>query len=272
MIDLRRNVIFGQYLDCPSPIHRLDPRFKVVIAVLLTITTFLLRTGEGFVLLLPPVLLVTAVAHVPLSFLLRGSRFFLIALAVILLFSVVFYPGGGVALVRLGPLPLRLEGLEAAAILAARVLLLYWATTMLMLTTQLVDLTDGIETLFAPLRRVGVPVNELVLVGVIALKFVPIFTAEAERLALARAARGMPLFVGGPIGRARRLGSLLVPIFVSGFRRADALTVAMDARCYRGGRYRTKWRRLHAGGRDWVALALTLLLCGVVLWVSRVGG
>jgi energy-coupling factor transport system permease protein len=127
-----------------------------------------------------------------------------------------------------------------------------------MLTTSLVDLTDGLELIFGPLQKLRIPVNELVLVFVIAIKFVPIFIDEIERLARARTARGVPFDEGGALTRARRIGRLLVPIFIGGFARADLLTTAMNTRGYRGGRYRTKLRRLHATPSDWLALALVV--------------
>jgi energy-coupling factor transport system permease protein len=132
---------------------------------------------------------------------------------------------------------------------------------MLMLTTSLVDLTNGLELIFAPLQRLRVPVNEIVLVFVIAIKFVPIFIEEMERLARAQTARGVPFDEGGAVTRARRLGRLLVPIFISGFARADTLTTAMNTRSYRGGRGRTKLRIMEAGLSDWLVLAL------VVIWM-----
>jgi energy-coupling factor transport system permease protein len=128
-----------------------------------------------------------------------------------------------------------------------------------MLTTSLVDLTNGLELIFGPLQRLRVPVNELVLVFVIAIKFVPIFIEEVERLARAQTARGVPFDEGGTFTRARRLGRLLVPIFIGGFHRADLLSTAMHTRCYRGGRYRTKFRRMSARSSDWLALALVIV-------------
>ena len=129
---------------------------------------------------------------------------------------------------------------------------------MLMLTTSLVDLTNGLELILGPLQRLRVPVNELVLVFVIAIKFVPVFIEEMERLARAQTARGVPFDEGGAITRARRIGRLLVPIFISGFARADTLTIAMNTRSYRGGRRRTKLRQMHASLSDWLALALVV--------------
>lgn len=269
MLELQRNVIFGQYVDTRSPIHRLDPRLKILATGLLVIISFLLPNLVGFALVLPLLVVLQVVSRVPFGYLFRGSRVFLIFLAVILALEVLFYPGPAArAIWHWSFLSISPDGLRAAGLVAARVLLLYDVTTMLMLTTAMVDLTDALEALFGPLQRLGVPVNELVLVGVIALKFVPIFTAEAERLSRAHTARGVPFDQGGPVVKAQRIGRLLVPIFISGFRRADILTMAMDARVYRGGRGRTKLRQFHAGGIDWLTLTLVAGWLAAAWWVS----
>jgi energy-coupling factor transport system permease protein len=264
MLELQRNVIFGQFVDTGSPIHRLDARIKLVATAILVMASFLVSGLVGFTLLLPLVVIIQLVSRVPLSYVVRGSSFFLGFLAFILVFQVLFYPGEASessVLWRWGFLSISTEGLRFAAILSLRVLLLYYITTMLMLTTPLVDLTNGLELLFRPLQKVRVPVNELVLVSVIAVKFVPIFVAEMERLSRAYTARGVPFDEGGALTRARRIGRLLIPIVISGFRRADLLTRAMDTRCYQGGRNRTKLRQLHATRADWLMLLL------VVIWV-----
>lgn len=264
MLELQRNVIFGQFIDTGSPIHRIDPRIKLTIMFVLIVASFLVATLLGFALILPLLVLIQLVSRIPLSYILRGSQFFLGFLAFILIFQILFYPGEvseSSYLWRWGFLSVSTAGLRSAAILGLRVLLLYYITTMLMLTTSLVDLTNGLELIFTPLQRIRVPVNELVLVFVIAIKFVPIFIEEIERLARAQTARGVPLDEGGAITRARRLGRLLVPIFISGFARADLLATAMNTRCYRGGRYRTRLRRMEAKTSDWAILVL------VILWV-----
>ncbi len=259
MLELQRNVIFGQFVDTGSPIHRVDARIKLLATALLVVASFLIDGFLGFALLLPLVALLQLVSRVPFSYVVRGSSFFLGFLAFILVFQVFFYPGevpASSVLWSWGFLSVSTEGLRFAAILGLRVLLLYYITTMLMLTTPLVDLTDGLELLFRPLQKIRVPVNELVLVCVIAIKFVPIFIAEMERLSRAYTARGVPFDEGGALVRARRIGRLLIPIVISGFRRADLLTTAMDTRCYQGGRNRTKLRRLHATATDWLMLLL----------------
>ena len=262
MLELQRNVIFGQFVDTGSVIHRMDPRIKLAAVFVMLVASFLIDSFLGFAVVLPLLVLIQVISRVPLGYVLRGSAFFLGFLLFILFFQVLFYPGDvpeSGYLWRWGFLSISTEGLRSAAILGLRVVFLYHVTTMLMLTTSLVDLTNGLELIFGPLQRIGIPVNELVLVFVIAIKFVPIFIEEIERLARAQTARGVPFDEGGAIKRARRLGRLLVPIFISGFARADLLSTAMHTRCYRGGRYRTKLRRLHAEPSDWAIFALVIV-------------
>ena len=259
MLELQRNVIFGQYIDAGSFVHRVDARIKIVATVVFIVASFLIDSFLGFAVVLPLLILIQVVSKISLGYVLRGSRFFLAFLIFILAFQVLFYPGDvpeSGYLWRWGFLSVSNEGLYTAGILGLRVIFLYYVTTMLMLATSLVDLTNGLEQIFGPLQRLRVPVNELVLVFVIAIKFVPIFIEEVERLARAQTARGVPFDEGGPITRARRIGRLLVPIFISGFARADTLTTAMNARSYRGGRGRTKLRWMKAGVADWAVLAL----------------
>ncbi len=261
MLELQRNVIFGQYIDTGSFIHRLDPRIKIVAMWLFVIFSFLVEL-PGLLLTLPLLVLIHRIAGIPIRYILEGSRIFLIFLVVIACFQVLFYRGAFVTesvYWEWWILSISLEGILFAVMISLRVVLLYYVVTMLMLTTSLVDMTDALELMFLPLQRFRVPVNELTLVSVIAIKFVPIFIGELERLARAQTARGVPFEEGGPIARARRIGRLLVPIFLSGFQRADVLTMAMDTRSYQGGAGRTKLRRMHATGTDWLALGFVAL-------------
>jgi energy-coupling factor transport system permease protein len=219
VLELQRNVIFGQFVETGSFIHRMDARVKIAATFVLIVASFLIDSFLGFAVVLPLLVAIGVVSKIPLGYVLRGSRFFLAFLAFIFAIQVLFYPGDvpeSSYLWRWGILSVSTEGLYAAGITALRVVLLYYVTTMLMLTTSLVDLTNGLELIFGPLQRLKVPVNELVLVFVIAIKFVPIFIEEMERLARAQTARGVPFDEGGAITRARRLGRLLVPIFISG--------------------------------------------------------
>ena len=232
MLELQRNVIFGQFVDTGSVIHRFDPRFKIASVVVLLVATFLIDAFLGFAVAFALLALVQIASRIPLGYLLRGSQLFFGFLLFILFFQVLFYPGDvSEYLWRWGILSISPEGLRYAAILGLRVVFLYYVTTMLMLTTSLVDLTNGLELIFGPLQRVGVPVNELVLVFVIAIKFVPIFLEEIERLA-----------------------------------RADLLSTAMYTRCYRGGRYRTKFRQMNTRPSDWLMFLLVVAWM-VVAWL-----
>jgi energy-coupling factor transport system permease protein len=247
----------------------MDARVKIAATSVLIVASFLIDSFLGFAVVLPLLVVIGVVSKIPLGYILRGSRIFIAFLVFILAFQVLFYPGDvpeSSYLWRWGILSVSTEGLYTAGIIALRVILLYYVTTMLMLTTSLVDLTNGLELIFGPLQRLRVPVNELVLVFVIAIKFVPIFIEEMERLARAQTARGVPFDEGGALTRARRLGRLLVPIFISGFARADTLTIAMNTRSYRGGRYRTKLRQMRAKSSDWLVLVLVIVWI-VIAWM-----
>jgi energy-coupling factor transport system permease protein len=257
VLELQRNVVFGQFVDTGSAVHRVDARVKIAVAFVCIVASFLIDDLLGFGLALALMVGIQALSRIPLGFFLRGSAFFFGFLLFILVFQVLFYTGEVSSyLWRWGILSVSTGGLYTAGVLGLRVVFLYYLTTLLMLTTSLVDLTNGLELLLSPLQRLRVPVNELVLVFVIAVKFVPIFIEEMERLARAQTARGVPFDEGGAVTRARRLGRLLVPIFINGFARADTLTTAMHTRSYRGGRNRTKLRVMKAGPSDWLALAL----------------
>ena len=267
MLELQRNVIFGQYVDTGSFIHRMDARVKIALTFVFIVASFFVDDFLGFGLAFLLLAVVQAVSRIPVGYLLRGSAFFFGFLLFILVFQVLFYPGeASNFLWRWGILSVSTEGLYTAGILGLRVIFLYYVTTMLMLVTPLVDLTNGLELIFRPLQRLRLPINELVLVFVIAIKFVPIFIEEVERLARAQTARGVPFDEGGPVTRARRIGRLLIPIFISGFTRAETLTTAMNTRSYRGGQNRTKLRTMHATAGDWAVLA-TVIAWMVVAWL-----
>ncbi len=185
MLELQRNVTFGQFIDTGSTIHKMDARIKLVVTFVLIVALFLIGSFAGFALVMPLLVLIQLVSRVPLSYVLRGSRFFLIFLAFILFFQVLLYPGEVPAssyLWRWGFLSMSTGGLYTAGILGLRVIFLYYITTMLMLTTSLINLTSGLELIFGPSQRLRVPVNELVLVFVIAIKFVPILVVATSRM------------------------------------------------------------------------------------------
>jgi energy-coupling factor transport system permease protein len=270
-VEFARDITFGQYLDLRSPVHRLDPHAKILATGALMLAVFLARGFAGLLILVLCAVLIQALSRVPPGYTLRGMRLLIGTMVVIAVFQVLFYPDppAEATFWRWGVLSISQPGLRQAALTFIRVLLLYHLTSTLLFTTALMDLADGVEVMLGPLKRLRVPVNELVMVAVIALKFVPLLVAELERLIKAQTARGARFDRGGLIQRGRKLGALLIPLFVSAFSRAETLTTAMDARCYRGGQGRTKRRVLRFGRADALALAIALLFAASAILISR---
>jgi energy-coupling factor transport system permease protein len=259
-MELSRFVTIGQYIPADSPVHHLDPRTKIAAVTLLMVAIFVVRDFAGYVLLTAFLLGVILLSQVPVSHVLRGLRpiGFLLALTLILN---VFFSGiqGGDVLFRLGPLVATREAVVRAIFIGYRLIALVVATSLLTFTTSPVELTDGLERLLRPFRRIGVPAHELAMMMTIALRFIPTLLEETEKIIKAQMARGAEFERGNVLRRARALVPVLVPLFVSAFRRADELALAMEARCYRGGEKRTRMRELRFAPRDAVGLALTIL-------------
>ena len=264
-MDLLRGLMLGQYVPVDSPIHRLDPRTKILGTLWLVLVVFGIRSPAGLVVLTAFLAAVLLVGRIPPGYALRGLRpvFWLVGLAVF--FQVLFGDSGGHVLVRRGPLVITRENLVAGAFYGYRLILLVVATTLMTFTTSSVELTDGLERLLRPFRRVGVPAHELALMMTIALRFIPTLLEETDKIMKAQMARGAEFASGNLVRRARALVPLLVPLFVSAFRRADALALAMEARCYRGGEHRTRMKELRVAGRDYVAAGVLAVVSAAAL-------
>lgn len=264
MIEFSRYIPFGQYVNNGSRIARLDPRTKLVGAVLLIACLSYISRVPAFLLCLVFCLVLQQMSRISLLYVLRSLRPFAIFLLVAVIFEVLFYvPGNSTPLLwHWWVLGVSWEGIFLSLLGLARVILLYYLVAMLTFTTSLVDLTDGLEVLLAPLQKIGIPTNAFVMVLVIAFKFVPIFVGELERLMKAQAARGMRFGEGNLVQRVVKLASLLVPLFASAFKRVKTLSVALEARCFGGskGWQRSKRRLLQFQRFDILALALTTLV------------
>lgn len=269
-IEFSRNITFGQYLSLASPIHRLDPRTKIAATALLMLALLLVRSFAGLAVALVTAALIQTISRVPLGYTLRGMRLLINTMLFIFAFQVLFFAGPAEPWWRWGVLSISPEGVQQGLLTLGRVVLLYHLVTTLMFTTPLMDLADGAERLLSPLKWIGVPVSELALTVVIALKFVPLLVAELERLIKAQAARGERFDKGGFVERGRKLGTLLVPLFINAFARAEVLTTAMNARCYRGGDGRTKFRVLRPTRADLLALAAAAALAAATIYAGRV--
>ena len=264
-MELTRYVTIGQYIPRDSPVHRLDPRTKIAAVTMLMVAIFVVRDFAGYALLTAFLLGVIAVSQIPIGYVLRGLRpiLFLLLLTVILN---TFFSGvrEGTPLFHIRGIIVYREAVVRAVFIGYRLITLVAVTSLLTFTTSPVELTDGIERILRPFRRIGVPAHELAMMMTIALRFIPTLLEETEKIMKAQMARGAEFDRGGALRRARALVPVLVPLFVSAFRRADELALAMEARCYRGGEDRTRMKELRFAPRDGMALAVALVASVVI--------
>ena len=252
------DIIIGQYISADSIVHRLDPRVKIIITLLLIITLFLINNFFGFALYLVFIIFIIHISKIPPVKILKGLRpvFFLLILTLIIH---IFLTGGGTVYWEWKFISIEQQGVFTGLFMVTRILLLIIFTSLLTLTTLPLQLTDGIEYVLRPLQKIGVPVSELSMMMTIALRFIPTLLQEAEKIMKAQMARGANFEGGNIIQRAKNLVPLLVPLFISAFRRADELAMAMESRCYRGGEGRTRLHELKMKKRD----VVSLILCGI---------
>ncbi len=251
-----KNITLGQYILRDSLIHSLDPRMKIMITMLIVIGLFFIGSFWGFLVAAAYMFTIIAFSHLSWKVVIRGLK----PVMFILIFTLVihlFFTRGGVVLFELGFLRIESEGLFTGLFMAVRIMLLISLTSLLTLTTSPIQLTDGLEYLLNPFRRFGLPAHELAMMMTIALRFIPTLLEEAEKIMKAQQARGADFESGSIFRRAKSLVPLLVPLFLSAFRRADDLAMAMEARCYRGGEGRTRMKELHFLSRDWLALGFS---------------
>lgn len=274
MIEFSRYIPFGQYVNNGSRIANLDPRTKLVGALLLVAAISYISRVSTFLLCLAFCLFLQQMSRISLLYVLRSLRPFAILLLFALVFEVLFYvPNNATPLLwHWWVLSISWEGIFLSLLGLARVIFLYYLVAMLTFTTSLVDLTDGLEVLLAPLQKIGIPTNAFVMVLVIAFKFVPIFVGELERLMKAQAARGMRFGEGNLVQRVAKLASLLVPLFASAFKRVKTLSVALEARCFGGskGWQRSKRRLLQFQSVDIFSLVLTTVVVVALVAINLI--
>ncbi|OLS34817.1 cobalt ABC transporter permease [Alkalihalophilus pseudofirmus] len=260
-----QNVIIGQYVQGNSFLHKLDPRSKLISVFILLIIIFFADNWFSSLLLVGLTVMLMAISRVPLLFLYRGLRPILWLVLFTLILHILLTKEGPV-LMTLGPIAIHEGGVMNGLFIATRLLTLVMLTSLITLTTSPIDLTDGLESLFTPLKKVGLPAHELALMMSIALRFIPTFMQETEKILKAQMARGVD-FSSGPISkRVKALLPLLVPLFISAFKRAEDLALAMEARGYRGGEGRTKLRVLMWNGKDsFVVVAAVVIGVGIIL-------
>lgn len=263
-------VLMGQYYPAESPVHAMDPRAKIAIAAIFMVILFFGNNFYAFALMGAFAFVAATMSKVPAGLLLRGLR----PIVFIMLFTLVFhlFLTPGPVMFKVGPVTATWSGLVQGLFVGVRLVILIMFTSLLTLTTSPIELTDGLEDLLKPFTRLGVPAHELAMMMTIALRFIPTLLEEAERIMKAQMARGADFESGNMVKRAKSLVPLLVPLFVSAFRRADDLAMAMEARCYRGGEGRTRMRQFRLHLRDYLAFALVLVVsAGVIFLRVRIG-
>lgn len=264
-----RDITLGQYYPGESFIHELDPRVKILATFIFIIELFLINKFIQYAWIVLFLVIVIAISKVPLKFMLKGLRPLMII--IILTFGINIFMTQGEVLYALGPLKITKEGLHQALFMGSRLILLIIGSSVLTLTTKPIKLTDGIEKLLNPFKKIGVPAHELAMMMTIALRFIPTLLEETDKIMKAQMARGADFESGNLFKRAKSLIPLLVPLFISAFRRADELAMAMEARCYKGGEDRTRMHELEFHPRDLIAGIVILGLLTFIIW-QRIHG
>jgi len=259
-----KDITIGQYYPTGSYVHKLDPRTKILITFALIIGLFIINTFIPYAYIIAFIFLSVYISKIPLKYIIKGLK--PLRIIIIITFIINIFMTQGEPILNLGPLVMTKEGLYQAFFMSIRLILLVMGTSLLTLTTSPIALTDGIEHLLNPFKKIGVPAHELAMMMTIALRFIPTLLEETDKIMKAQMARGADFESGNIISRAKSLVPLLVPLFISAFRRADELAMAMEARCYRGGENRTRMKELKMTGKDTTALVVTTFLLAVLIF------
>jgi len=261
---LIRDITFGQFYPAQSPIHRLDPRVKIVCTLLFLISLFIQRSILGYAIATLFLALVILFSKVPLKYILKGLRPVILLLLITVSFN-LFLTRGEELLVQFGFIRIYKAGLTTAVFMGIRLMYLILGSSIMTFTTTPNALTDGLESLLKPLERIRVPVHEVAMMMSIALRFIPILLEETDKIMKAQIARGADLDSGNVFQRVKGMVPILVPLFVSAFRRANDLALAMEARCYHGSEGRTKMKPLYYRRRDYLAYGKMVLYLGAMI-------
>ena len=263
---MMKDIALGQYYPGNSVLHKADPRVKLIVAILYITAIFLAKSIFSYGAIVLSAIILVAVSGVSVSVVLKGIKP-LIYIIIITGIMNILLASGETPLFEWWIIKIYPEGLRAAGLMVIRIIILIMGSSLLLTyTTTPIELTDGIEQLLAPLKKIKLPVHDFAMMMTIALRFIPTLLEETDKIMNAQKARGGDFSSGNLIDRAKALVPVLVPLFVSAFRRADELAVAMECRCYRGGDGRTRMTRLRFAPRDYILLILILLFCaGIVM-------
>lgn len=258
-------ITLGQYFPGTSVIHQLDPRTKILGTILFISSIFLAETYLAYGILTVFSLLLVGISSIPAKLVIRSVKPLWVIILLTLAIHLLTTPGQVV--LAMGPVSITDAGVKQGIFMSLRLVLLIVVSSLLTFTTSPIVLTDGIERLLNPFKRIGVPAHELAMMMTIALRFIPTLIEETDRIMKAQVARGAEFSSGSLIKRAKNMIPLLVPLFISAFRRADELATAMEARCYRGGENRTRMKELRLAANDGMAMLAIAGLIAVLIWV-----
>ena len=258
-----RNITIGQYYPVESLVHRRDPRLKILAVFGFVIVLFMVDTLVNYTYAAAFIALIILASKIPLKYILKGLK--PIFLIILFTFTINMFLTRGEIIYKMGIFEITREGLHQAVFMSLRLIFLIIGTSILTLTTSPIELTDGIERLLNPFRKIGVPAHELAMMMTIALRFIPTILEETDKIMKAQMARGADFESGNIVKRAKSLIPLLVPLFIGAFRRADDLAIAMEARCYRGGKSRTRMKQLEFNKGDIAGLILTFSFYGYLV-------
>ncbi len=262
-----RDITIGQYYQADSIIHRLDPRVKLGGTLLYIITLFFIGNVWGYLLATAAMAAVIKMSRVPFGFIVRGMKAIAFLLVISVAFNIFLTPGE--VIFQLWIFKITIEGLRMALFMGWRLCLLIIGSSLMTLTTTPNHLTDGMEKALRPLNKIGVPVHEIAMMMSIALRFIPILLEETDKIMKAQIARGADFESGNLIQKAKAMVPLLVPLFISAFRRANDLAMAMESRCYHGGEGRTKMKPLVYHKADYLGYACILVFMAITIFVGR---
>lgn len=263
-----KDFTFGQYIPGNSYVHRLDPRMKINLTILYIVMVFCVKSPVWYVFPLGYIILAALLSGMKARTLLKPIKPLRFLLILTFLLNLLF-SGGETVYFNIGTVKITQEGLLVAIHFSMRLIFLVCGTSVLTLTTSPVTLSDGLEQLLSPLKRLHFPVHELAMMMTIALRFIPTLMEESEKIMKAQMARGADFESGNLIARAKAMVPLLVPLFVSAFRRAGDLAMAMEARCYHGGEGRTRLRTMRCTKEDWIALGVTAVFLALTIMLGK---
>ncbi|AZV58720.1 energy-coupling factor transporter transmembrane component T [Clostridium sp. AWRP] len=261
-----KDITIGQYVPGNSFVHKLDPRVKILISLIYIVDLFIVNSFKGYIFIVLFTIISILISKIQFSYIYKGLKPIFILVVITAVLNIFMTTGINPPLFKWKFLVVYKEGLVMAAFMAIRLIFLIIGTSLLTLTTSPIELTDAIEKLLNPMKKIGVPAHELAMMMTIALRFIPTLMDETDKIMKAQMARGADFQSGNIIQRAKNLIPILVPLFISSFRRADELAMAMEARCYTGGEGRTRMKQLKLTNKDFTASVCTFaLVCVSIL-------